>query len=63
MSSYDYVWTYHCRLTSSLKITVEADYRCEADAIAEDVLKQCEAQGMTMPAFHTFDYVTKVETS
>ena len=58
---YDFVFIYHCRLTNALSITVEADCRAEADILVEDVIEQAEAMGITMPALHTFSYVTQRE--
>ncbi len=58
---YDYAFTYHCRLTNALSITVEADSRKDADDLVDDILQQAQAMGISMPAIHTFQYVTQRE--
>lgn len=56
-----YVYTYHCRLTNSLSLDIVANNREHADFLAESKLRQAEDLGFTMPAFHSFEYVTERE--
>lgn len=58
---HDFIFTYYCWVTNALSITVQADSREDADDLVDDILRQAQNLGISMPGIHTFQYVTKTE--